>query len=180
MQPTAEHQDRPHGGHPDPLGRQTGRMRLRGLMPEDRPLHTAHLLRLTAADRRARFNTAVSDSALIAYSRGLDWRHIWVFGAFIDGVLRGVGELIPLAGTNDAEAAISVEHAYQHEGIGKALMLSLYLVARRNGTSRLHIAYEPENRGMRGLARDLGGVASDDAGFLESIIDIPSKRAMRA
>lgn len=152
-----------------------GGIRLRGLLARDRRLHTAHLLRLSSEDRRARFNGAISDKAVIAYSRSLDWSRAWVFGAFVDGVLRGVGELLPAPGGDQGELSISVERAYQHNGIGKMLSLALVLVARRTGMDTIRILYVRNNERMRALVRGLGARTSIEPDLIEGVMTLPPK-----
>ncbi|MBU3029903.1 GNAT family N-acetyltransferase [Paracoccus marinaquae] len=163
----------PHGTDLSPA--HLGKLRLRGLTARDRRLHTAHLLRLSAEDRRARFHSAISDKAVIAYSRGLDWNHAWVFGAFVDGTLRGVGELVPLEGTDEGELSISVEKPYQHMGIGKMLTLALILAARRTGIGTVRMLYVHGNQRMRALARDLGAKTIAAPGVLEGVVTVAEK-----
>ena len=150
-------------------------VRLQGLLARDRPLHTAHLLRLTREDRRARFNASMSDKAIAAYSRDLDWSRAWIFGAFVEGVLRGVGELVPNAAGDQAELAISVERPFQHMGIGKMLSLALVLVARRTGIGTIRILYVPGNDSMRALVRALGARTHSDDGMIEGVFTVPPK-----
>lgn len=153
------------------------RIRLRGLTARDRDLHSAHLLRLTPEDRRARFHSALSDKSIISYSRGLDWNKVFVFGAFIDGTLRAVGELIPLDKPGEAELSISVEKTYQQAGIGKMLMLALILAARRSGLNTVRIVYVRENERMRALASDVGARNAMSPGIMEGIVTIPRQPA---
>lgn len=161
------HPDRPVGGA------NRSRIRLRGLGARDRDLHAAHLLRLGPEDRRARFHSALSDRSVIAYSRGLDWNKAWVFGAFIDGTLRGVGELIPLDRPGEAELSISVEKPYQQAGLGKRLMLALILAARRTGMNTVRIIYIRDNDRMRALANDVGARSAMAPGIMEGVVTIP-------
>lgn len=153
-----------------------GKVHLRGLLARDRPLHTAHLLRLTPEDRRARFHSVLGDKAIIAYSSSFDWQNSWVFGAFVCGTLRGAGELVPLGNGTEAELSISVEQDYQHIGIGKQLMLALILVARRIGLQKLHIIYTPDNQRMRTLARSLGARHEPSWDLVDDIVTIAEKR----
>lgn len=164
----------PNSGVDQPLAGQ-GRVRLRGLGRRDGDIHAQHLLRLSPEDRRARFHSALSDKAVVAYARGLDRSRAWVFGAFVDGRLRAVGELIPLEGTTEGEVSISVEKAYQHAGIGKMLMLALILIARRTGMTAIRMIYVRGNDRMRALASDVGARTEVSPGVLEGIKTITAR-----
>ncbi|MBA4490646.1 GNAT family N-acetyltransferase [Paracoccus sp. S1E-3] len=139
---------------------------LRGLTRRDQAQHAAHLLRLSREDRYARFHVTTRDEAIEAYSRGLDWQHDIIFGLFVDGVLRGVGELIRNGAT--AEISLSVEAPWQHGGFGRTLALALVLAARRVGVTEISMSFLSDNRSMRALSRDLGAVP---AGPLSSVIE---------
>jgi GNAT superfamily N-acetyltransferase len=65
-------------------------------------------------------------------------------------VLRGAAELRLLARAGHAEAALSVERAWQSRGIGTAL---LELAARNRQVNRVHMLCLAENRRLRQLAR---------------------------
>ncbi|MDO5646369.1 GNAT family N-acetyltransferase [Paracoccus sp. (in: a-proteobacteria)] len=132
------------------------RVELRGLTPHDQPQHIDHLLRLSDSDRFSRFHHRMDDDRVRAYSNGLDWHNVLMFGVFVDGTLRGVAELLFSGNRDNAEIAISVERDWQHEGFGKLLVLSATLAARRIGIADLHMSFLQNNHGMRGLARDLG------------------------
>ena len=147
---------------------------LRGLTRRDQAQHAAHLLRLTREDRYARFHVTTRDEAIEAYSRGLDWQHDLIFGLFVDGVLRGVGELI-----RDGEAAeisLSVEAPWQHGGFGRTLALALVLAARRVGVTEISMSFLSDNRPMRALSRDLGAVPGPLSSVIESVKTIPPAR----
>src|SRR3954469_16441542 len=82
------------------------------------------LLRLDPERRRNRFGGAASDEFIANYaelSRGLD---AVMHGFFVDGTLRGVAELRPLGEgfAGEAEAAFSIEKAFQSHGVGAALL----------------------------------------------------------
>ncbi|ASJ73102.1 hypothetical protein IMCC3135_15090 [Granulosicoccus antarcticus IMCC3135] len=81
-----------------------------------------HFMRLDDVDRRTRFCGIVSDSYVLQYSAKPRSPNDIVLGAFVDGGLRGVCELIA---DNDrtwpthAEIALSVESPWQNRGIGQ-------------------------------------------------------------
>ena len=147
---------------------------LRGLTRRDQAQHAAHLLRLTREDRRARFHVTTRDEAIEAYSRGLDWQHDLIFGLFVDGVLRGVGELIREG--DAAEISLSVEAPWQHGGFGRTLALALVLAARRVGVTEISMSFLSDNRSMRALSRDLGAVSGPLSSVIESVKTIPPAR----
>ena len=144
---------------------------LRGLTRRDQSQHAAHLLRLSREDRRARFHVSAKDEAVEAYSRGLDWQHDLIFGLFVDGILRGVGEMIRAGDT--AEISLSVEAQWQHAGFGRTLALALVLAARRVGVTEINMSFLSDNRSMRALSRDLGAVSGPLATVIESVKTIP-------
>ena len=87
-------------------------------------------------------------------------------GCFIDGALRGAAELRPL-GTRQprqAEAALSIEKAWQSHGVGSALLSRTLLTARNRGFRLLHMACLAENVRMQQLARKFDAKLSFDFG----------------
>src|SRR5258708_23586072 len=82
-----------------------------------------HLLRLSREERRLRFSGAVSDDFIAAHGDRIDWLHAIVIGDFENGVLRGAAELQLETGVaGRAELAITVEGAWQDNGIGTELL----------------------------------------------------------
>lgn len=128
---------------------------LRKLTSRDVELYKEHLLRLTPADRCNRFMGAICDDRVAAYCRGLDLSNSVILGAFIDGELRGVGELamgarLPRA---VAEIALSVESAWQDLGIGTLLLKQVLTMARNRYVSRVYMMCLVGNRKMQKIAR---------------------------
>lgn len=152
---------------------QAPQIRLRGLEARDQPAHAEHLLRLSPAARRARFHSALNDGAVAAYSQGIDWQHALIFGAFVDGTLRGVGELIPYPDRDEGEASFSIEADFQHIGIGKRLVLLTLLAARGSGLSRVHMDFIGDNQAMRRLARDVGAISGFSEGVIHAVKTLP-------
>ncbi len=148
-------------------------IRLRGLNEGDWQQHADHLQRLSPEGRRARFQSAISDAAIRSYVRGMDWRHVFVFGVFVHGTLRAVGELIPMTDLGSAEISVSVEDDHQHSGFGKMLVLAMFLAARHLGMHRLHIICSRDNDRMRALARDVGAHGRHVEGMLEFVVTLP-------
>ena len=145
---------------------------LRGLTARDSDLHREHLLRLSPEDRRLRFHGHAREALVEDYARRLDWRRLYMFGAFVEGELRGVGELIPLGTPGEAELAVSVEGPFQHLGLGKVLVLAVILAGRRIGLRHIHVDYLQENDAMRALARDASAETVLTAGVSQGIITL--------
>src|SRR5262249_49865812 len=70
-----------------------------------------HLVRLDCSCRQARFGNVVTERFARAYARGVDFSNAAVFGYFVEGAMRGAGELRSLQSgwCRTAEAAFSVE-----------------------------------------------------------------------
>lgn len=152
---------------------------LRGLDECDRSAHLDHLLRLTPADRRSRFHSATGDEALRGYSRSIDWCNAIIFGVFVDGVLRGVGELMPLREGAEGEISVSVEEAFQHAGLGRILIAALVIAARRAGMHTVRMLYFRDNDGMRALARSVGAKSTISAGVMEGVLSLAQPEDVR-
>jgi GNAT superfamily N-acetyltransferase len=78
-----------------------------------------------------------------------------VHGFFVDGALRGAAELrrigTPLS--REAEAAFSIEQAWQSHGVGTVLLERTLLSARNRGIKSLRMDCLADNRRMQQLAR---------------------------
>jgi RimJ/RimL family protein N-acetyltransferase len=124
-----------------------------------------HLLRLDRDSRHSRFGGAVSDEFIRGYIDTTFGLEALVHGFFVDGTLRGAAELRPLPGfTGEAEAAFSIETAWQSHGVGSELLDRTLLAARNRGIRKLHMACLANNRRMQELARKFSAELSFDFG----------------
>lgn len=126
-----------------------------------------HLLRLESEERRMRFGQPVGDAFIHQYCDRIDRPRTTVVGCFVGDVLRGVAELVRIPGgiPASAEIALSVERAFQGQGIGGRLLQKALLLARNRFVDTVHLICLPENERMRRLARRFGAsVAVHDAG----------------
>ena len=136
-----------------------------------------HLLRLDPQSRRNRFSGGVSDQFISNYvdlTTGLD---TVVHGFFVGDTIRGAAELRSLGAgfPREAEAAISVEKAWQSHGVGSALLRRTLLAARNRGFRHLHMACLADNQRMQQLARKFDAELSFD---FESVVgEVESSRA---
>lgn len=125
-----------------------------------------HLLRLDAESRRNRFGGAVADEFIRNYVDVSICLDAVIHGFFVDGVLRGAAELRPLGQgfAHEAEAAFSIERAWQSHGVGTALLERTLLAARNRGIQQLHMACLADNRRMQKLASKFDAELSFDFG----------------
>ena len=135
----------------------------RRLWPSDQAALEAYFLRLDPETRRNRFMFALDDRGAIAYAERAVLSQGMVFGAFADGVLRGVGELRPAGRRSCArplgrkvEAAFAVESAHRREGLGSILFRRIVEAARSRGVAELHVRCLNGNGPMHRLALKLG------------------------
>lgn len=128
---------------------------IRRLWPAESLLFRDHLLRLDADSRRSRFGSAVSEDFVAHYAGRVFRSGSILLGAFLDGTLRAAGELYPLSEilAKEAEAAFSVETAFQGHGVGTQLMERIILAARNRGIRTLQMNCLAYNRPMQKMAR---------------------------
>ncbi|HSE77119.1 MAG TPA: GNAT family N-acetyltransferase [Alphaproteobacteria bacterium] len=130
-----------------------------------------HYLGLSVEDRRYRFNTPLSDSAIRARIASFDWRATTLIGYFNGKTLRGVAELATLKGdmTDAGEVALSVDGAHRRRGIARRLVTEAAAQARALGCRRLVFWWHPENVGFARFLTACGGriFAHPPAGWLE-------------
>jgi RimJ/RimL family protein N-acetyltransferase len=114
-----------------------------------------HLLRLDADSRRLRFGMTVNDEFITTYAeRTRDMQSV-IYGFFVGRDMHAAAEL-RMIGDNwhgEAEAAFSVERAYQDSGVGTELLGKVIVAARNRGVERLYMNCLSENRKMQRIAR---------------------------
>ncbi|WP_342374593.1 bifunctional acetate--CoA ligase family protein/GNAT family N-acetyltransferase [Myxococcus stipitatus] len=117
------------------LSEQTVFMRYAGLM---------QLSTRVAHERLARicFNDYAREMALVAERKG--------------GELLGVGRLTRLRGTQDAEFAILISDAVQHQGLGSEMLRRLVEVGRAWGVQRIVADILAGNRAMQNISKRQG------------------------
>ena len=128
---------------------------VRRLWPTETEKFRDHLLRLDRESRRTRFAHSVSDPFIAEYAGRMSELGSLVFGHVADGKVRGAAELRRLgdAWGDEAEAAFSVEKAYQDQGVGTELMGRVVRAARNRRIRRLYMSCFAENARMRAIAR---------------------------
>ena len=140
-------------------------------------LYRDHLLRLDRDSRRNRFAGTVTDEFVRNYAALSFSIDAIIHGFFVDGTLRGAGELRPI-GTpiiREAEAAFSIEQDWQNDGIGSVLLERTLLAARNRGLKFLHMACLANNQRMQQLARKYDAALSFD--FAGAVGEVAAPRA---
>jgi len=134
-----------------------------------------HLLRLDHESRHTRFSGAVSDDVIIRHAATAADFGVVVHGFFIDGILRGAGELRRFGPvlSGEGEAAFSIEKPWQSHGVGTVLLERTLLSARNRGIRSLHMHCLADNRRMQQLARKFDAGLSFDFGSVVGEVDPP-------
>ena len=127
----------------------------RKLWPTEAGKFRDHLLRLDKDSRRLRFAHSVSDAFIEDYASRMAEYGSVVYGHIADGRVRAAAELRRLgdAWGEEAEAAFSVEKAFQDQGVGSELMGRIVRAARNRGIRRLYMSCLAENSKMQTIAR---------------------------
>jgi GNAT superfamily N-acetyltransferase len=120
----------------------------------------AHLRRLDRTSRRSRFAATVDDLSIDCHCLQLAAQDAIIIGAFTGGAMRGGAEIVP-AGPGRAEAAFTVEEAYQAHGIGGVLLDNAIRAAREAGVRELLFEVLADNSAMIELIRRNGGCVTD-------------------
>ena len=136
---------------------------IRRLWPADRNAVLDYFLRLDPETRASRFMGNVSEAGVRAYAAQAVTAEGVLYGAFVDGVLRGLGELRPMGPCPSryalgprAEAAFAVEPAFRRRGIGAGLFARIARSARHRGVVDLHVRCLSGNGPMLRLAAKHG------------------------
>lgn len=148
---------------------------VRKLLFSERAKIYEHFLRLDRDDRRRRFFGAISDDSIQEYCNAISMVRGVTLGCFVDGVLRGVGEL-RRQGTwwnGQAEVAITVESDFQGRGIGTELLRRLLEIATNRLIKTVNLFCETDNVPMQKVARKLGAHLHAIDGTIEADIEQP-------
>jgi GNAT superfamily N-acetyltransferase len=134
-----------------------------------------HLLRLDPDSRQRRFSGAVSDDVIARHAASARDMNVVLHGFFVEGTLRGAAELRPLGTVlaREAEAAFSIEHPWQSQGVGSVLLQRTLLTARNRGITTLHMHCLADNRRMQQLARKFEADLKFDFGSVVGEVDAP-------
>ena len=129
---------------------------IRRLWPADLSAFRDHLLRLDAQSRFDRFAMAVNEDFLIRYAERCFGFDDLIYGYYVDGVLRGTGELRAVGNNiigGFAEAAFSVEQEWRRRGVGTEMMTRIVRAARNRRADALYMSCLASNAAMQALAK---------------------------
>ena len=128
---------------------------IRKLRPTETEKFRDHLLRLDKTSRRNRFAHAVSDSFIADYAARMNDNGAVSHGYFDGEELRAIAELRKIGANwgDHAEAAFSVEAAYQEQGIATELLGLVIRSARNRGVHHLVMSCLADNAKMQAVAR---------------------------
>ncbi|MCL6284414.1 GNAT family N-acetyltransferase [Ruegeria sp. 2012CJ41-6] len=148
---------------------------IRQLRSFDQDQIEAHFQRLSAESLTSRFSGEVSESYVETYVSKILSDDAYVYGAFPDGHLRGLGEMRLIADSAPVayEAALTVEPDWQHRGLGDALLSRLIIAARNRGIRELHMLCLASNQKMQNLARKHEAELKTMPGQVEATLTTP-------
>jgi GNAT superfamily N-acetyltransferase len=117
-----------------------------------------HLVRLDKDSLYQRFGFSVSDERLAQHVDSMRDRDATIFGCWVLGRIRGVGELRRFGSGPDlrAEAALTVERSFQDLGLGHALMTRMIEEAERYGVREILVGFDFRDRHMRRIVEQAG------------------------
>ncbi len=146
---------------------------IRKLWASETAKYREHLLRLDPESRSNRFGGGVSDEFITNFIKLTSALDAVIHGFFVDGVMRGAGELRMLGFADEAEAALSIEKEWQSQGVGSALLERTLLAARNRGVKHLHMTCLAQNRRMQQLARKFDAELTFDFGNVVGEVQTP-------
>ena len=134
-----------------------------------------HLLRLDPESRHRRFTGTVADEIIVRHAATIGAVGVVAHGFFVDGVLRGAGELRHIGSpfAPEAEAAFSIEQPWQSHGVGTVLLERTLLSARNRGVKALQMQCLADNKRMQQLARKFEAELKFDFGSVVGEVDPP-------
>lgn len=158
-------------------------VRLRPIVPGDKPLLAEGFRRLSAASRYRRFMTPLEelDDGMLRQLTELDYVNQFAWLALLADQpghpAAGVARYVRLDEEPEvAEAAVTVLDEYQRRGIGTLLLEALGAVALENDITTLRGYVLADNREMRDVLEAVGGrLAHEAPGLLRADVDVVAR-----
>jgi GNAT superfamily N-acetyltransferase len=159
------------------------RIRLRPLVPEDKPVLVEGFRRLSTASRYRRFMTPIEelDEEMLGYLTEIDYANHFAWVAFLPDEAgspgAGVSRYVRLEEEPEvAEAAVTVVDEYQGRGIGTLLLEVLGATALANGIWTLRGYVMEDNPEMREVAEAVGArLVHESPNLLRVEVDVPAR-----
>jgi acetyltransferase len=144
-----------------------GTVTIRPIRPEDEPMLVKFHETLSESTIHYRYFHLINLSQRVAHERltrvccndydremalVVDRKHPKTAGHEI----LGVGRLIKIQGTNEAEFAILISDQYQRHGLGTELLHRLVEIGKQEGVHRITADILPDNRGMLRVCEKIG------------------------
>lgn len=152
---------------------------IRRLWPADRDAVLDYFLRLDPETRASRFMGNVTAAGVRAYAAQAVRAEGVMYGAYVDGALRGLGELRPMGPSQSryrlgpqAEAAFAVERTFRRRGIGAALFARIARSARHRGVLDLHVRCLSGNGPMLRLAARHGAALQHEGTEIDGALHL--------
>ena len=151
-------------------------MPIRRILPTERHLYLAHMLRLDTEARRLRFAGFANDRRVTSHVEGIDLNKAVILGLFVDGEIRGVAEVFPEDNGKKAEVAFSLERELRGQGLGKILFDRALDAASLLSIEEVHVTALWENTAMRSLVKSHNPFRSTCIeGYLEADLTVPDE-----
>ncbi|MGH2682268.1 MAG: GNAT family N-acetyltransferase [Actinomycetota bacterium] len=158
-------------------------VRLRPLVPEDKPVLVEGFRRLSAASRYRRFMTPIEelDDDMLRFLTELDYVNHFAWAALLPDETgspgAGVSRYVRLEEEPEvAEAAVTVVDEHQGRGIGTLLLEALGAAALSNGVRTLRGYVMGDNREMREVAEAVGArLVHESPSLLRVEVDVPAR-----
>jgi GNAT superfamily N-acetyltransferase len=155
-------------------------VRVRPIVPADKPRIAKGLIELSAESRYLRFLRPVNhlSSQELTYLTEIDYRTHFAWGAELSRGrdLRGIGLARYVCSTDDpttAEAAVAVLDKYQGRGLGGILLSLLAESALENGVERFRSYVLSDNRKVLAALDEPGIERQDEDGMVRFDIPLP-------
>ena len=157
------------------------RFEIRAIGPADRDALVRFYAGLSSEGREARFHGAAPTIAGAAAGFFCGPDHHRREGIVAEAIARdGRREIIghvslEPAGPETAEVAVVVADAWQHHGVGRALVRAAIEWARRNGFAHLIASMRTSNGAIAGLVRCVGvpvRFGPPDGGVIDAVMDL--------
>lgn len=142
------------------------------LLPSDRGYLAEGLAEMSLDSRFTRFGQGLHNltAAELAYLTDVDQQNHVAWAAAIDGEGAGVARYIRFGEDDCGEVAVTVLDRFQHRGLGTALFLTIFAIARHDGVPGLCFEVVPSNTVVREVLTTLRAEVREVDGVIQGRI----------